>query len=94
VYRFWSGHSHFYTISESERDYLISNFPNVWTYEGIAFYAYPEGSQPPESRPIYRFWNPHSSSHFYTISEAERDTVIRDYSYSWTYEGVAFYAYE
>jgi predicted outer membrane repeat protein len=94
VYRFWSGRSHFYTISESERDYLIANFPSVWTYEGIAFYAYPEGRQPADARPVYRFWNPYISSHFYTISETERDMLINEWACFWTYEGIAFYAYQ
>ncbi len=43
VYRFWSaplGH-HFYTISAGERDKLINRFADVWTYELIAWYAYP-----------------------------------------------------
>jgi len=42
VYRFWSGDFgyHFYTISEAERDWLIANFPHVWAYEGIAWYAF------------------------------------------------------
>jgi hypothetical protein len=43
VYRFWSdvvGH-HFYTISSSERDKLINNYSDVWTYELIAWYTYP-----------------------------------------------------
>jgi hypothetical protein len=44
VYRFWSPKSkeHFYTISESEKVKLIAQYPpSVWTYESIAWYAYP-----------------------------------------------------
>jgi len=42
VYRFWSGTFgyHFYTISAREKDSLIENYPEVWAYEGIAWYAY------------------------------------------------------
>jgi len=94
VYRFWSGRSHFYTISEAEKDVLVSDFPHVWTFEGIAFYAYPEGQQPAGSKPVWRFWNGAGVSHFYTISEAERDIIIESFSYVWTFEGIAFYAYE
>ncbi len=42
VYRFWSpvlGY-HFYTISESEKDKLITDYPDAWIYEGVAWYAY------------------------------------------------------
>jgi predicted outer membrane repeat protein len=94
VYRFWSGHSHFYTISDSEKQMLINDFPGVWNFEGIAFYAYPEGQQPAGSKPVYRFWSPVNSVHFYTINEGERDMIIRDWSHVWTFEGIAFYAFE
>jgi hypothetical protein len=95
VYRFWSpvSSAHFYTIRESEKDKLIADFAEVWTYEGIAFYAYPEGAQPPECKAVYRFWNGRDKAHFYTISEAERDKVIDEYAAVYEYEGVAFYAY-
>ena len=94
VYRFWSGHSHFYTISESEKDMLIRDFPTVWTFEGIAFYAFPEGQQPAGTKPVYRFWNGATVCHFYTITESERDMIIRDFPTIWTFEGIAFYAYQ
>jgi hypothetical protein len=93
VYRFWSGRSHFYTISEQEKDAVIRDYSYVWTYEGIAFYAYPEGLQPAESLPVYRFWSNNMGKHFYTISEQEKQMVVDQYSYMWTLEGVAWYAY-
>jgi hypothetical protein len=42
--------------------------------------------------PVYRFWSPYSGSHFYTISQAERDYVIATWPDYWDYEGVAFNA--
>lgn len=93
VYRFWSGRAHFYTINEEEKDWLVSEWSSVWTLEGVAFYAYPEGQQPSDAKPIYRFWSPVNSVHFYTVSDEERDNLNANYSYFWTYEGVAFYAY-
>jgi hypothetical protein len=92
VYRFWSPvlSGHFYTISEQERDMLISQYPDVWTYEGGAYLAFSTAANT-SLRPIYRFWSGHS--HFYTISEQEKDMLIRDFPSVWTYEGVAFYAY-
>ena len=99
VYRFWSprNNAHFYTIKESEKDKLIANYsPSIWTYEGIAFYAYPPDRQPPGgTKPVYRFWGPRSGSHFYTMKESEKDKLITQYSSSvWSYEGIAWYAYE
>jgi hypothetical protein len=96
VYRFWSptSESHFYTISESEKNKLINRYSDAWTYEGIVFYAYPEGQQQPGSRPVYRFWSSSKGSHFYTMTESEKDKLVNRYSDVWTYEGVAWYAYE
>jgi hypothetical protein len=96
VYRFWAGSLgvHFYTISEQERDIVIRDYGYVWAYEGIAFYAYPEGQQPAGALPVYRFWSPRLSRHFYTISEQEKQTLVDQHSYTWSLEGVAWYAYE
>ena len=95
VYRFWSpvGGSHFYTIYEDEKDWLIAEYPDFWNYEDIAFYAYPEGAQPVGSKPVFRFWKHGEGKHFYTMSEEERDWLIEQFSYLYTYEDVAFYAY-
>jgi hypothetical protein len=95
VYRFWSPvhSSHFYTISEDERDMLLRNFQGVWMLEGLAFYAFPEGRQPLEACPVYRLWSATLGCHFYTASAAERDTLIRQFPNVWMLEGVAWYAY-
>ena len=94
VYRFWSDSlgSHFWTISESEKDKLINQLSDTWTYEGLAFYAYPEGSQPDGTKPVYRFWSSKNAGHFYTIDEAEKDAFEDDRSSGWTYESIAWYA--
>ena len=95
VYRFWSGalQTHFYTISESEKNNLIDNYPHVWTSEGIAWYAYSEGQQPADTLPVYRFWSSSLESHFYTMRESEKQKLIDLYSHVWTYEGIAWYSY-
>ncbi len=75
VYRFVapSVDSHFYTISEDERQRVQRNWPDYWTYEGVAFYAYPAGRQPFGTLPVYRFWSDYLGSHFYTIDENEKN---------------------
>ena len=95
IYRFWSGslNAHFYTADEAERDKLINDYPHVWIYEGPAFYAYPDGQQPDNALPVYRFWSPVLESHFYTMDETERDKLIDLYPHVWTYECIAWYAY-
>jgi hypothetical protein len=95
VYRFWSDtfRSHFYTIKESEKNKLINSFSGVWTYEGVAFYAYASDSAPAGFDPVFRFLKS-DGSHFYTIDPAERDKLINQYSSIYTYEGIAFYAWQ
>lgn len=98
VHRFWSPllSGHFYTINEAEANYILANYPSdVWTYEGIAWYAFPAGSQPVDAMPVYRFWSPLVSHHFYTMNAAEKDYLLANYPPEvWTYEGIAWYAYE
>ncbi len=96
IYRFWSGtlSAHFYTINRAERDKLMDRYSRVWTYEGIAFYAYAEGFQPPDTVPLYRFWSGTLNCHFYTSKESEKQKLIDQYRPVWTYEGIAWYAYE
>ncbi len=95
VFEFWSpiASRSFYTIDTNERDKLLTEYSHVWTYEGIAYYAFATDAEP-SAVPVYRFWSPSSSSHFYTTSKAERDALVDRYQPEcWTYEGVAFYAY-
>ncbi len=96
VYRFWSDKfkSHFYTISETEKNKLIETYSDAWTYEGVAFYAYPPDRQPTAAKPVYRFWSAKLGYHFYSISEREKDKLLRDYPDVWTFEGVAWYAFD
>jgi len=95
VYRFWSDSlkGHFYTIRETERDKLINRYSGLWTYEGIAFYAYVGGFQPAGTSAVYRFWSGTYGVHSYTMRVTERDKLISRYADVWAYEGVAWYAY-
>jgi hypothetical protein len=94
VYRFWSDklQAHFYTISESEKNKLVDDA--TWTYEGIAFYAYPPGQQPAGAKPVYRFWSDKLGRHFYSISESEKEKLVQSSAEVWTFEGPAWYAFE
>jgi hypothetical protein len=94
VYRFWSPvlSRHFYTISGTERDKLVNNYAHVWSYEGIVYYAFADGAQPGVA-PVYRFWSGTLNTHFYTSSVNEKTKLIDNFSATWTFEGVGFYAY-
>lgn len=96
VYRFRSPlyAVYFYTISEAEKDSILASYvPTVWSYEGPAFYAYPEGSQPVGTSPVHRFRSSATGAEFYTIDAAERDYIIANLP-AWQHEGIAWYAHE
>ena len=85
--------AHFYTIDEAEKDQFLKEGQSAWTFEGVAFYAYPVGQQPAGTTPLYQFSNDVSGGYFYTISENEKDSVIRKYRNVFSFEGIAFYVY-
>ncbi|MGE5293462.1 MAG: metallophosphoesterase [Solirubrobacterales bacterium] len=95
VYRFGCDllNMHFLTIDEQEASSLIGYNWGVWTYEGIAFYAYPAGSQPAGTTAVHRFWSGSLGTHFYTADDRERFTLVSGYADTWQYEGIAYYAY-
>lgn len=94
VYRFVSPQTgkYYYTTSEAERDDLIDNASDVWSFEKIAYYVSLSATDA-ELMPVYRFRSPKSGTYFWTIDEAERDRVIDQFAATWTYEGPDFYAY-
>ncbi len=97
VYRFWSGelNTHFYTASQAERDKLINNYPQVWAYEGIAFYAY-VGSlvdlRPIGVSPVYRSWSASLGTHFFTTSQTEMNKLFDVSPGLWYMEGSGWWA--
>ena len=95
VYRFWSEAlgKHLWTINEEQRLALTGTSASVWTFEGIAFYAYRESRRPLDAMPVYRFWSEQLGHHFYTIDEAEKDALVENYSRVWEFEGIVWYAY-
>lgn len=91
VFRFYNvtTATHFYTTDVVERDRTITKYGSVFIYEGAVFYAY--GAQASASSPVYRFYNPRTDSHFYTISETERANVMSRYPW-FAFEGTSWYA--
>ena len=92
VYRFWSpaSNEHFYTISESEKDKLIRDYSQVWTFEGPVYHACStlcHGGLVP----MYRFWS--GLTHLYTIDETEKNRLLAEHPDVWAFEGTAFYVY-
>jgi len=90
VYRFYNNQTgvHFYTISGSERDTVLNNYPQ-FLYEGAVFWAF--NTQETGTAPVYRFYNTRLGTHFYTQSETEKNYVIANYPV-FAYEGAVYYA--
>jgi len=85
--------AHVYTIDRAEASGLSGQPSRAWLDEGVAFYAYPEGRQPPDAQPIYRLRSPNRDAQILTVDERERDQLTGGNSPAWRYDGIAFYAY-
>lgn len=91
VYRFYNTHTgfHFYTSNTAERDTVIGNPDWGYQYEGPAFKV-ANTQTDPSLTPLFRFYNTAVGNHFYTVSAAERDSIISSLP-QYQYEGTAFY---
>ena len=84
----------FWTISDYEKEQLITVYPEAWDYEGIAWYAYTRPDAAPGLQPVYRFWSSGQQRHFYTMSESEKEAALKESTpESWTCEGAVFHAF-
>ena len=93
TFRAQNGQAQFYTISEREKDGILRDYAYAYRYDGVAFYAYPKGQQPSETRPVHRFASLTDSGHFYTADENEANLLQDNYPQVFAYEGIAFYAW-
>lgn len=74
VYRFYNftNGTHFFTPSEDEALMIIDTWPDIFDFEGVAYYTNPVNN----TQPLYRFYNRRSKSHFYTADPAEAQTIL------------------
>jgi hypothetical protein len=93
IYRFFNPERglHFYTASETERDYVKNNLAN-YQFEGASYTAVDPLTGSTDPVPVYRFYNSKLGVHLYTIDETERDSIIDNLD-NYTFEGEAFSAY-
>jgi len=92
VYRFYNTQLgfFFYTIYESERDFILQNLPQ-YQLNGVSYYAYK--TQQPGTSPVYRFYNTEAGFFFYTIYESERDFILQNLP-QYQLNGISYYAYK
>jgi Protein of unknown function (DUF1566)/Repeat of unknown function (DUF5648) len=81
--------AYFFTIYDTELATALANNPN-WNLEGPAFWA--SLAADATLNPVHRFRNILNGSYLYTIYDAEKTDIITNYSNTFAYEGVAWYA--
>jgi len=79
--------THFYTISATERDYVIAHYP-VFVYEGPVFTAYTVPVAGTVA--VNRFYDVQNGTHFYTISPDEVAYIQAHYP-QYLLEGPVYY---
>ena len=91
IYRFFdlAAGTHFYSASQMERNTLIQTRPDL-IYEGEGMEAIVSPSADPAATSVYRFFDLTSGTHFYSISAAERDSILATRP-DLVFEGTAFY---
>jgi len=84
----------FWTLSGREKDRLLTVYHELWTCEGVGWYAYVAPDAKPGLLPVYRFWSPAQDKHFYTMSESEKEKVLAESTGGkWISEGAVFYVF-
>lgn len=90
VYAFYKNvHDHFYTISQSEAQYLSSQ-PGDFALQGYPFLGFISNEGDPRLAPVYRLYRQSDDDHFYTISEWEKQNAVAN---GYRDEGIGFFAY-
>ncbi len=91
VYRFYNFVQgvHFYTGSEQEYRSLLASARSSFRFEGVAYYALPNLTD--TSAAVHRFYKFRQGVHFYTSSQAEADTLMREATDTYRYEDVAYF---
>jgi hypothetical protein len=90
VYRFFNVKTgtHFYTISETEKNNVIATLSSTYNFENVAYYV--DTDNPTNNVPLYRFFNTRNGVHFYTASETEKSNIIAMNPW-FKFENVAYY---
>lgn len=77
---------HYYTVNETDKDYMITK---GYTYEWVEGYAY--NTSLCGAVPFYMAYNPKAPDHFYTVNLTERDAAITTGGY--VDQGISMYIF-
>jgi YHYH protein/Repeat of unknown function (DUF5648) len=81
--------SYLYTIYDTERTDIETNYASTFVYEGVAWYA--RQTQSDGWTPLYRFRNVTNGTYLFSAYESEKDAIITNYPTVFKLEGVAYY---
>ncbi len=81
--------SYLYTIYDTERTDIATNYASTFVYEGVAWYA--RQTQSDGWTPLYRFRNVTNGTYLFSAYESEKDSIIATYPTVFKLEGVAYY---
>ncbi len=81
--------SYLYSIYESERAVIATNYAATFEYEGVAWYA----RQTPATgwSALYRFRNKTNGTYLFSAFESEKDAIVATYPDVFALEGIAYY---
>ncbi len=80
---------YFYTASMAEATAAVWTSRSRFRLEGVAYVV--NVANPSNNMPLHRFYNVRTGTHFYTISEAEKATLMTARAArAWRYEGIAY----
>ena len=90
VYRFYNttNSTHFYTASVAEMDTVLASYSTTYLLDGAAYTI--NTDNPANNTPLYRFFNKRNGSHFYTASEAEKNSLLANASATYALDGPAY----
>lgn len=89
VIRFRTPSGYFYTTDQAEIAAITAQYPS-WVLEGPAMHASSQTNW--GLSPVYRFRNNFTGSYLYTIDPNEKQTIVDNYSATFTLEGPAWYS--
>jgi Repeat of unknown function (DUF5648) len=90
VWRFYNVRTgtHFYTADPTEMAHVRDAMASTYHLDGVGYTL--NTSAVSNYRPLYRFYNRRTGTHFYTADTAERDNVINTLGAIYQYEGPAY----
>jgi hypothetical protein len=73
----------------NEMNNVLSNMRGTYSFDGVGYTI--NASNSANSKPLYRFYNMRTGTHFYTADEGEKNNVLNNMRSTYHLDGVAYY---